>query len=168
MNIENYYRGKKNKAQGDFFEQLIDKACIFYKENKIAFIEKTPEPFKVTRPLGNGKFEGFYAKEGQPDYKGVLAGGRAVVFEAKHTSTNKILQDAVKEHQASSLDTHQDFGALCFILVSMGDGFYRVPWDHWKNLKGLYGHKYLSPEEIEKYKVRFKGNVLFLDGLEEI
>lgn len=166
MNAKNYYQGKVNKAQGDFFEQLIDAACLNYWANKEAHIEKTPEPFKVTRPLGGGKFEGFYAKEGQPDYKGTLKGGKSIVFEAKHTSTDKIKQDAVQLHQAENLDSHQELGAVCFVLVSMGNGFYRVPWEDWKNLKNLYGHKYLNLQEIEKYKVPFKrGIVAFLDNL---
>ena len=166
MNVKNYYQGKINKAQGELFEQLIDAACLHYWSNKEAQIDKTPEPFRVTRPLGNGKFEGFYQKEAQPDYKGTLKGGRSVVFEAKHTSSDRIMQDAVKLHQAQHLESSSELGAVCFVLVSLGGGFYRVPWEDWKNLKELYGHKYLNQQEIEKYKVPYKrGIVAFLDNL---
>lgn len=34
-------------------------------------------------------------------------------------------------------------------------------------MKNLYGHKYMTATEVEKYKVRFTGNgVMFLDLIE--
>lgn len=82
------YIGARSRAEGAGFEAIISSACDYYRAIGRADIEKTPEPMK---PLGganrSGRFLACYTKQAQPDYKGVLSGGRAVVFEAKHTDT---------------------------------------------------------------------------------
>ena len=99
-------------------------------------------------------------------WEGTLKGGRSIVFEAKHTSSDRIMQDAVKLHQAQHLESSSELGAVCFVIVSMGGGFYRVPWEDWKNMKAIYGHKYLNQQEIEKYKIPYRrGIIAFLDNL---
>ena len=50
------YAGKKSKAQGDYFEALIEAGCNFYREHRVADIEKTPEPMRPIKDLGGGKF----------------------------------------------------------------------------------------------------------------
>ena len=42
------YQNRKNRAQGAFFEQMINGACDFYRSRQIADIEKTPEPMQPT------------------------------------------------------------------------------------------------------------------------
>ncbi len=60
-------------------------------------------------------------------------------------------------------------GALCFLLLSFGfEDFYRVPWEHWRRMRELYGRKHLKREELEPFRVRERGNVLyFLEGVGE-
>ena len=86
--IRRSYIGDRSRAEGAGFEAIISSACDYYRAIGRADIEKTPEPMK---PLGgadrSGRFLACYTKQAQPDYKGVLSGGRAVVFEAKHTDT---------------------------------------------------------------------------------
>ena len=96
------YIGARNRAEGAGFESLISSACDYYRAIGLADIEKTPEPMK---PLGgadrSGRFLACYTKQALPDYKGVLSGGRAVVFEAKHTDTGRLLYDRVSAEQAA-------------------------------------------------------------------
>ena len=88
-------------------------------------------------------------KKAQPDFKGTLMGGRSVVFEAKHTEKDRIEQSRVSEEQAKRLDSHERFGALCFVLVSFSyDKFYRVLWADWKRMKEIYGRKYIKAEDL--------------------
>lgn len=54
------YQNRKNRAQGAFFEQMINGACDFYRSRQIADIEKTPEPMQPTKDLGGGKFIAHY------------------------------------------------------------------------------------------------------------
>lgn len=160
------YQGAVNRAQGKQFERLIDDALAYYEQKGTAAIEKTPEPMRPTKDLGTGKFIAYYEKQAQPDYKGTLKGGRSVVFEAKHTTSDRIEQNRVTQEQSDRLDKYQSMGALCFVFVgfNMRD-FFKVPWDVWREMKKTYGRKYTTQEELEPYRVATgrMGNLLILD-----
>lgn len=155
-------RGKQNRIAGASFEQIIDAACQYYKENGIAEIDKTPE---VMKPLGHqnkkGQFLACYVKKAQPDFKGTLKGGRSIVFEAKFTSTDKMQQSVVMEKQAEALERHRKLGAQCFIVISFSfQKFYRIPWEVWRDMKQIYGRKYIKPKDIPQYEVKFFQGIL--------
>jgi recombination protein U len=59
-------------------------------------------------------------------------------------------------------------GAMCFLVVSIGfEKFYRVPWVVFRDMKKIYGHKYMNEVELEPYQVTYKNGILrFLDGVE--
>lgn len=159
--------GRRNKAAGETFERWLSSACRYYLQKEIAHIEKTPEPFHITGKERDGTVRGYYEKKGQPDYKGVLCDGTGIMFEAKHTDTKKINQSVVTETQWKSLDIYEKFGAHCFVMVSIGlVKFYRVPWDIWKQMKKLFGHKYMSEEELKPYRLMERyGTILILEGV---
>jgi recombination protein U len=166
-------QGQMNRVVGEHFEQYIKAACEFYKMKDLAYVEKTPEPFKVTGkrtgPYGNGLiFEGHFEKPAQPDFKGTLKGGRSIVFEAKTSQGDRILQSKVTEEQVNALEFHHNLGALCYVFVAMGmrDAF-RVPWEVWQNMKSLYGRKYMTFRELEPFTLTQKnGIILLFDGVE--
>ncbi len=166
---KNIMRGMQSRAQGELFEKIIMTSCDHYRDTGTAHIEKTPEPFHVTRSCGNGKFLGNFAKQAQPDFKGTLKNGGAVVFEAKHTDGDRITQDRVTPEQSEALNLHEQFNAVCFVLVSFGmKNFYRVPWYEWKQMKERYGRKYIKENDIPGVQCRFDGRAIqFLRGLEE-
>lgn len=152
------YQNRKNRAQGAFFEQMINGACDFYRSRQIADIEKTPEPMRPIKDLGGGKFIAHYTKAAQADFKGFLFGGQTVMFEAKHTDTGRMEQDRVTPDQADRLERAVEYGALAFVLCSFGyAGFYRIPWTVWRDMKGIFGHKYITPEEAARFEVRIGG-----------
>lgn len=164
------YQNKKNRAQGAFFEQMINEACGFYRARQIADIEKTPEPMQPTKDLGGGKFIAHYVSTAQADYKGFLVGGQAVNFEAKYTDTERMAYDRVTEDQRERLERAFQYGAHAFVLCSFGSiGFYRIPWKVWRDMKGHFGHKYITPQEAAPFEVRIGGPgvLLFLEGLED-
>ena len=150
--------GAKNKAQGDALEEQIIAACGFYKAVGLAAIDKTPEPMKVLQRLEEGKFLCCFAKKAQPDFQGTLSSGRTVMFDAKSTRTGKIEQKAVTQEQADFLDAHMTMNALCFVVVSYGDVFAAVPWKDWKRMKEIFGHKYMTREESQRYRIKFNHN----------
>ena len=155
--------GKIAKARGKQFESRIDDSFAYYAQKGFAIIEKTPEPMHPTKNLGNGKFIAYYEKQAQPDYKGTLKGGRAIVFEAKHTDANRIDQLRVTEDQAAALTRHESMGALCFILVSFRfENFYAVPWSVWRDMKGQFGKVSANEDDLLPYMV--PGIMTFLDG----
>lgn len=160
--------GRRNKAAGETFERWLSQSCEFYLEREIAHIEKTPEPFHITGKEKNGTVRGYYEKKGQPDYKGILCDGTGVMFEAKHTDTDRISQNVVTDKQWENLDIYEKFGAHCYVMVSLGlTKFYRVPWSIWKQMKELYGHKYMSEQELTPYRLRERQcTILILEGVE--
>ena len=162
-NPANQIRGKINRAQGGYFEGLIEQSCRIYSMEGKAEIKKVPEPFHIIQNIGNGRFIGNFSRKAQADFAGTLRGGRSVKFDAKHTQKDRISQNEVTEEQKKDLDAHQKLGAVCFILVSIRmQEFFRVPWDVWKAIAQRYGRKYITAEELQQYQVAFDGSVKFL------
>ena len=147
------YQGKRNRALGLKFEDIINEACQHYSTMGLAYIEKTPEPMRVIGVINRklGHFKAVFEKVAQPDYKGTMAGGRAIVFEAKHTESDRIKQDAVTDAQWEALDLHEDMGAICFVIVCLDNHYYRVPWARWKTMKEDCGHKYMNAADLHPY-----------------
>lgn len=167
----NSLRGYNSKMAGETFESIINIACEYYESENIAYIEKTPEAFRVTNKKQTSKgliFEGVFTKKCQPDYKGTLCGGRAVCFEAKHTDSEEIKQNRLSEEQQRNLETHEQLGAKSFVLISIRmQSFYRVPWSTWKDMKNIYGRKYMNMTDLERYRVPYSnGTLQFLKRME--
>ena len=89
------------------------------------------------------------------------------MFEAKHTDSDKINQNVITDSQWKSLDVYERFGAHCYVMVSIKlIKFYRVPWDVWKKMKELFGHKFMSDDELEPYRLKERQcTILMLEGV---
>lgn len=148
-------QGRQNRAQGLAFEEIVNDTCDHYRLMGLAHIEKTPEPMKVIGVVNRnmGHFKAAFEKAAQPDYKGTIKGGRSIVFDAKSTETDRIQQKAVTQEQWEALDLHEEMGAWCFILVSLGWKYYRVPWEKWKTMKEDCGHKYMNADDLTPYEL---------------
>lgn len=168
-NIERSRRGAQSRVAGGIFESAIEASLRWYELRGEACVEKTPEPMKpLRRPNRQGQFLACYVKAGQPDFKGTLTGGRSVVFEAKHTESEKIEASRLTAEQIEKLRTHHKLGAVAFVLVSFGlRDFYRIPWEVWENMQNIYGHKHMKQTECEPYRVPYVAGVIkLLDGIE--
>lgn len=168
-NVQRQLRGKKSKAAGGYFENMISRACTYYRDKNIAYIEKTPEPMKVLKPMPKqpGRFIACFVKAAQPDYKGTIQGGRAIVFEAKHTEGSKIDRSRLTAEQMRCLEKHSKLGAHAFVIVSFGlRRFFRIPWPVWRDMKKLYGRQYLKLDELSEYEIPVQGGVIrLLEGI---
>lgn len=167
-NVQRSQRGLQSKRAGEYFENLIAASLNWYKDKGVAFVEKTPEPMRPLRPPNRqGQFLACYTKAGQPDFKGTLTGGKAVVFEAKHTDSDRIEYGRLTQEQLDSLTEHHRLGAAAFIMVSFElQDFYRVPWETWRDMKSIYGHKHMTRAELEPFRVQYIAGVLkLLEGL---
>ena len=161
--VENQKRGRRSRAKGRAFEDLLDKTFDYYAEKGFAKIDKTPEPMKVIRSMGQGRFLACYTKSAQPDYKGTIKGGRTVIFEAKYTENGRLLQDAVSDEQAEYMEAEDQLGARCYVVCGFSTGnVYRIPWGVWSNMKRIFGHKYVTEEEIKQYQVQKSWNDMLL------
>ncbi len=67
-----------------------------------------------------------------------------------------------------SLDIYEQFGAHCYVMVSLGlVKFYRVPWKIWKQMKKRFGHKFMTEQELEPYRLPERQcTILILEGVE--
>ena len=97
-----------------------------------------------------------------------MKGGTGIMFEAKHTDSDRIRQNVVTDTQWESLDIYEKFGAHCYVMVSLGlTKFYRVPWATWKKMKELFCHKFMTEQELEPYRLQEKQcTILILEGVE--
>lgn len=151
--------GSRSRSTGAAFEKLIEVSCEVYKSRGLAYIEKTPEPMRpVSGADRQGKFTAIYTAAAQPDYKGTLSGGRAVVFEAKHTDSDTMKQERVTPAQAEALRIHYELGALCFVLISIKDRCFAIPWEVWDNMKQIYGRKYITTSDVKEHEVKIIAN----------
>lgn len=167
--IKRSLRGAQSRINGEHFENMIAASLQWYEHRGVACIEKTPEPMKpLGKPNKKGQFLACYIKAAQPDFKGTLAGGRSVVFEAKHTDTDRIEYKCVSEEQAERLNIQHDLGAVAFVLVSFGlQHFYRIPWPVWRDMKLIYGYKHMKQADCEPYRVQYMAGVIkLLEGIE--
>lgn len=156
-------QGRKNRAEGKAFEERLDQTFAYYAKTGYALIDKTPEPFKVTRRMENARFVGCFQKKAQPDYKGTIKGGRTVIFEAKYTSTDRITQDRVNDTQSSYMEQASELGARCFVLVGFPSRkVYKIPWNVWRDMKQYFGRKYVTERDLKNYAVSGSWNGLLL------
>jgi len=162
------YQGTLNKAMGKYFETLIDEACAYYEKSGIAVIEKTPEPLRPIKNLNNGKFIACFEKKAQPDYKGALRSGRAVVFEAKFSASEKLPQSRVTTEQSERITEYAKMGAACFVLIGFDRiGYYRIPWRVWVKMGEIFGRRHIKPTDLSKFEVPCNNGVLhFLEDIE--
>ena len=157
------YQNKVNNAQGHFFESAIKAACALYSDRERADVDKTPEPFRVLEKSRDGKFKGRFTARAQPDFQGTLDGGRSIVFEAKYTTTDRLKWDVLTQEQRDTLERHARRGALAAVCGGIGNEFFFVPWTVWLDMKEHFGRKYVTAADLEQWRVRFNGAVLFLD-----
>ena len=154
--------GRRSRAAGGAWEELLEASCRHYRLKGAAEITKTPEPMRqISAKNSKGQFIACYTKQAQPDYKGTLAGGRAVVFEAKHTDGGRMNRSVISPEQEKQLDSHTTLGAECFVMVSFDfRQYFKVPWPIFRDMKQHYGRKYITPEDVGAYEVKYSGGVL--------
>jgi recombination protein U len=157
------YQNTVNNARGHDFEEYILSACNTYKLLNRAVINKTPEPFLVTSKQSGGIFTGRFTALAQPDFQGTLVGGRSIVFEAKYTTTDRLKRGILTDNQMDVLSSHADLGAVTGVCAGICDKFYFIPWLVWRDMKDQFGRLYVKAEDVEQYRVRFTGAVMFLD-----
>ena len=121
------------------------------------------------------------AQKAQPDFVGTMAGGKSVVFEAKHTDKGRIMYDKVTDYQRDQLKKHQDFGAECYVAVGFSSDYdddgkkyassfdfnncdeavFFIPFNVWENMQKLVGHKFFALNDgrnggvLAPYRVKY-------------
>ena len=164
-NEQQRWRNTVNNAQGHLFEEQIKKGCRYYSAIGAAEIDKTPEPFRVHSKSKNGMFTGRFTANAQPDFKGTLKGGRAIVFESKYTTTDKLHQNVLTAEQFDVLERYDRLGAVAGVCAGIKDKCYFIPWNVFRDMKHTFGRKYVTQQDIKQYEVGFNGAILFLSNM---
>ena len=94
-----------------------------------AIINKVNEPYIVTKKTTGNKFSGRFTGRAEPDFKGVLYGGRAIAFEAKSTQKSRIQRNAVTDTQMEWTKRTEGFWSRYICGGKYTDKFYSVPFD---------------------------------------
>lgn len=121
---------RKSVDNGKRWEAYIDTECQALRDHRQALVVKSPEPLRLLRPMGDGKFLATFTRKSYCDYQGTLAGGRAVTIEAKSTSSDRFQFSQVAKHQRYILSTVARLGGLALVYVLGPDkGKYVLPVD---------------------------------------
>lgn len=161
--IEQIQRNRRSNDRGRSFENLLMKGCQYYQNRGTAAINKVYEPYICTKVLQDGKFIGRFLDRAEPDFKGVLDGGRAVAFEAKSTCKSSIQYNVLTQTQRDWLAEQAEMGALAFVAIDIQGRFFSIPYSVWADMKNIFGKKSLAAEDIAEYEVIFDGTVRFLE-----
>lgn len=158
--------GRKAKQNGKRFETLLDKYFSFFAEMGYCNIEKTPEPFKFIKPYSNNLFVGCFVKSAQPDYKGTLQGGRAIVLEAKSVENGKIQKSALTDNELKELLRHQKLGACSGVLVYDNEkaNIHLLPVVMFEKMEEIFGKKHIKLSQVKRYVI----NEQFFNAKESI
>lgn len=165
--MNRYNQQSRNRSSNDLgknLEDLILKACIYYRMKGMAEIDRTPEPFRVKKIAKDGTFTGRFIGLAQPDFQGTLNGGQSIVFEAKATRTDKLVRTVLTNEQKERLDFHHQLGAISGVCCSVKKTYAFVPWEDWLKMKELFGHQHLTEADLKKYEVPTPGYIDFLGG----
>lgn len=157
------YQNTVNNAQGRIFEDAILCGCAWYMRKGLAVVDKTPEPFRVMEKGRGGIFRGRFTSRAQPDFQGTLKNGRSIVFEAKYTATDRLRREVLTEKQTEALGLHHGLGVVAGVCAGIRDKCFFVPWPDWEHMKERFGRQYVTAEDLDPFRVRFNGAVLFLD-----
>lgn len=147
---------QKRSKSGSRFESLIEKACDRYRKEGLAIIYKNSEPLRPSGKFGKGgMISAYYKKKSVPDFTGVLKGGQAIMFEAKHVSGKPSIPfSRLQEHQEKYLIDFEAMGSRSFVLVGFDmQDFYMIPINDYINLKNTIGKKSLNKKDIEAYRI---------------
>ena len=162
------WQNQVNNAQGHIFEQGIKAACRIYHDKGLAEVDKTPEPFRVMNKGQDGTFTGRFTALAAPDFQGTLKGGRSIVFEAKYTTTDRLKRNILTDAQMEALENHLKIGAMAGVCTGIQNDYFFVPWELWRDMKKHFGRLYVTSQNLETYRIRFTGAVLFLDYIHPI
>lgn len=168
--VHNRRAGRAAKAAGDSDEARVLGAARCY-SGRVS-IRKMPTPvvrLRASRGLRPGQFVAVYDPDGAGcDFRGEMQGGRAIVFEAKGSSTaslplrRKNGKPTLTDRQRAELQEAHHLGAIAAVLVKVtrtvsgrpAPEWWWLSWPAWKEAERLAmadrGGRSMSPEHMEQ------------------
>ena len=156
------YLASLSSGRGRQFEKMIEGGAEYYRIKRRALVAKMPEPFRVLSKTRQGIATIRFTARAQPDFIGCVAGGRTIVFEAKHTDKERLYAKALTPTQAAALDTYHKRGAIAAVCAGIKDDNFMIPWSVFAGMKKNFGRLYITVADVEPWRVKFNGVILFL------
>lgn len=113
--------------RGGGWEAQLDRLHDRYRRDRLATIFRVHPPVRVLADHGR-TFQACWGGEGPPDYAGVLAGGRAVLFDAKDCRAKRWSFGKLARHQARDLEACHIAGGLAFVALRIRGQALVLPW----------------------------------------
>lgn len=146
-----------NRGRG--LEELISVQNEVYASRGIANIQKISTPWKVIRQ-GNRIVSAFPEGKSTLDFRGTVAGGIPVSFDAKESEDERGLPlGHMRQHQVEYIRKALPLGEVSFIVclvkplgaIYVADGADVVRlWDLWQKSKGKRGYNLIPVEEMRR------------------
>ena len=161
-------RARRSHAnRGKALEGRLDAMHQTYAAQNRAFIWRSCPPVKVLSAIrAGGYFSACFAGQGPADYAGVIAGGRAVVIEAKECSAGRWSLANLHPHQAEHLERVHVLGGVAQVVLAYAPtrSTWALPWEglgprwrRWKRGEAARGEASLGPVELVEVGVRLEG-----------
>lgn len=109
------------RNRGRWFERLLDQAHAHYAHEGRAQIRRQPTPTLPLReriPGGRIRLIAIPVGRADVDYRGTLAGGRAIAFDAKSTATARGWSGRIPAHQLDILRAEHRLESVCGIMLA--------------------------------------------------
>lgn len=111
--------GAKEQKIGALNEARITRQLTIMRRKRICAVRRVKPPMNIVGNLGKGLFKARHSGTHTVDYEGTMAGGRAVYFDAKHsTGKTSFSFGSIRDNQIEYLQERSALGAVCFFLVS--------------------------------------------------
>lgn len=119
-------RTHANRGQG--FERVLADLHAIYERQGRASVIRTPPAMRILRAAGGpGQFVCVFDGEGPPDLF-VMAGGVAIVADAKDCASDRWALEHLPKHQADRFDAHERQGGTAGVILRMEGAVYWLPW----------------------------------------
>ena len=109
---------KKHSLRGSEFENLINNTIDYYREKKLALIQKIPTPIVPLKYDKEKKIinKAYFDKKSTVDYIGVVQ-EIPVCFDAKESNVDKFIFSNVHKHQFDFMNEFENQGGISFLLI---------------------------------------------------
>ncbi|BEP27703.1 Holliday junction resolvase RecU [Helicovermis profundi] len=137
--------------RGSVLEDLLTLTNEFYKQQKLARIDKISVPIKVTEIDKNRNItKAFFEKKSTVDFLGIIQ-GIAVAYDAKETNLKSIPLKNIHKHQIEFMKDYSDQSGLSFLIVhfKIFDEYFVIPFEL------LYTY-YIKSENGERKSIPYK------------
>jgi len=158
---------RSHANRGKALERRLELQHARYAEAHRALVFRTPPSVKMVGPVQRGgRFLACFEGEGPPDYAGVIAGGRAVLVEAKTCEGKRWALSLLHDHQARALQRCHELGGVALVVLAYAPTrrAFALPWAtlgprwwRWKRGEAKRGEASLALADLVELGVSLRG-----------